>query len=260
MKKETYMATHLYLSLIPEALIASMLSPEEFGSYYAVGTTKKQHGQAMFIELDPDFRNEFFHIEDSLKRCVPHEDGSPKRSVYIATYRVLEHVPMDAFRKLYLVTAYGEVLALERSDEVPETDEELHMYQEIAPTHPLVVSTRAPKRYYEFMTQDPGKSIYLPAICFVELQLGELAKDPEHGARQDLPYPSLHHLRECLMDLQTKTVHTKMVNRVSSVEFPYRMIKSGIYVGNTKQLAYFPMPSHEELRDKYYRWWRSANV
>ena len=32
---------HLYLSLIPEALIASMLTPEEFGVYYAVGTANK---------------------------------------------------------------------------------------------------------------------------------------------------------------------------------------------------------------------------
>jgi hypothetical protein len=32
---------HLYLSMIPEALIASMLTPEEFGVYYALGTAKK---------------------------------------------------------------------------------------------------------------------------------------------------------------------------------------------------------------------------
>ena len=62
------------------------------------------------------------------------------------------------------------------------------------------------------------------------------------------------------MELRDKEIHTKMVNRVQSVEFPYRTIKSGIYIGNTKRLAYFPMPSREELRSKYYRWWRSANV
>ena len=42
------MTIHFYLSLIPEALIASMLSPEEFGNYYAVGSKKKSRGQAMF--------------------------------------------------------------------------------------------------------------------------------------------------------------------------------------------------------------------
>jgi len=40
------MAVHLYLSTIPEALIASMLTPLDFGVYYAVGMEKKSHGQA----------------------------------------------------------------------------------------------------------------------------------------------------------------------------------------------------------------------
>ena len=254
------MTKHLYLSFIPEALIASMLSPEEFGSYYAVGTHKKQHGQAMFAELDPDFRHEFFHIESGLARCVPHETGEPKRSVYIATYRVLEHVPISSILKLYLVTAYGEVLALEQREDIPESTGRLHMYQEIAPVNPLTVSIYGPKEFWDFLTQHPESAIFLPAICFVELELGELAEDPEYGERGDLPYNNLHHLRECLVETQQKEIHTKMVNRVQSVEFPYRMIKSGIYVGNTKRLAYFPMPSRDELRSKYYRWWRSANV
>ena len=60
------MTVHLYLSLIPEALIASMLPPEEFGVYYTVGYTKKTSGQAMFVELDPDFRHDFFRIDAGL--------------------------------------------------------------------------------------------------------------------------------------------------------------------------------------------------
>lgn len=254
------MSVHLYLSLMPEALIASMLSSEEFGTYYAVGTTKKQHGQAMFVELDPDFRHDFFRIEDGIARCVPHEDGSPKKSVYISTYRVLEHVPMDVMKRLYLVTAYGQTLALERSNEYPQDDDDLHMYQEIAPVNPLVVSTLDAVNFYDFIIKDEENMIHLPAIAFVELQLGDLSADPEHGAVRDLPYSYIHHLRECLMELKTKTIHTKMVNRVQTVQFPYRMIKHGIFVGNRKDLAYFPLPPRQELRSKYYRWWRSANI
>ena len=67
------MAVHLYLSLVPEALIASMLEPEEFGSYYAVGTKKKSSGQAIFLEVDPDFRSKYFRIDEGVSRCVPHE-------------------------------------------------------------------------------------------------------------------------------------------------------------------------------------------
>lgn len=254
------MSVHLYLSLMPEALIASMLSPEEFGTYYAVGTTKKQHGQAMFVEIDPDFRHEFFRIEDGFARCVPHEDGSPKKSVYISTYRVLEHVPIEAMQCLYLVTKYGQTLALERSDEYPQDKDELHMYQEIAPVNPLVVSSLDAVGFYRFITKKDETMIHLPAIAFVELQLGELSDDPEHGAVRDLPYSYMHHLRECLMELKTKTIHTKMVNRVQTVQFPYRMIKHGVFIGNPDALAYFPLPPREELRSKYYRWWRSANI
>lgn len=254
------MSVHLYLSLIPEALIASMLSPEEFGTYYAVGTTKKQHGAAMFIEVDPDFRHDFFQIERGLKRCVPHPDGSPKKSVYISTYRVLEHVPLDAMRDLYLVTAYGQTLTLASSDEYPQDGAELHMYQEIAPVTPLVVSTANPKAFYDFLITDPESMIHLPAVAFAELQLGELASNPEFGALRDLPYDNVHHLRECLVDIKTKRIHTKIVNRVQAPQFPYRTIKNGIFVGKEEGLLYFPLPPRDELRSKYYRWWRSANV
>lgn len=250
---------HLYLSLIPEALIASMLPPEEFGNYYAVGSLKKQRGEAVFIEIDPDFRHDFFRVEDGIAQCVPHDDGRPKKSVYIATYRVLEHVPASAFRKLYLVTAYGESLALEPSSRPPGTGT-LHMYQEIAPVNPLVVSTLGPRSFYELITQDPDSLVHLPAIAYVELQLGQLAEDPEFGELKDLPYDNVAHLRECLIAVKDKRVHTKIVNRIGDVEFHYRTIKSGIYVGNRDELVYFPLPSREELRSTYYRWWRSANA
>ena len=61
---EANMTVHLYLSLMPEALIASMLTPEEFGVYYAVGSAKKSRGRAMFFEIDPDYRHKSLRIDD----------------------------------------------------------------------------------------------------------------------------------------------------------------------------------------------------
>jgi hypothetical protein len=254
------MSVHLYLSMIPEALIASMLTPEEFGVYYAVGTAKKSRGQAVFFEVDPNFRHDYFRIEEGIRRCVPHEDGSPKASIYISVYRVLEHVPLDVLQRLYLVTQDGRVLGLESRAELPEEMEGLHLYQEIAPVHPLVVSTLGPSEFYELIVKNPTSLLSLPAICFVELRLDELAQDPERGAVRDLPYSNIGHLRQCMIDLKTKDVHTKMVNRVQPASFLYRTIKSGVFVGNEEQLLYFPLPSQEELRAKHYCWWRSANV
>ena len=254
------MDVHLYLSMMPEALIASMLTPGEFGVYYAVGTAKKSRGQAIFFEIDPDFRHNYFRIEEGIRRCVPHEDGSLKRSIYISVYLALEHISLDAIRRLYLVTQDGRVLGLESSQDLPENMVGLHLYQEITPVHPLVVSSLGPREFYDLIVKNPTSLLSLPAICFAELRLGELAEDPERGAVRDLPYSNIGHLRQCLMDLRTKTVHSKMVNRIQPASFPYRTIKSGIFVGNGEGLLYFPLPSQEELRAKHYRWWRSANI
>ena len=254
------MGTHLYLSMIPEALIASMLTPEEFGVYYAVGTEKKSRGQALFFEIDPDFRHADLPIDQGIKRCVPHEDGSPKRSVYITVYRALERISLDAIRKLYLVTQDGRILGLEPEAKIPSDPAGLHLYQEIAPVHPLIVSTLGPMKFYDLIIKNPTSLLTLPSVCFADLQLGELANNPEFGSVGNLPYANIDHLRECLVELRTKTVHTKMVDRLSPTSFAYRTLKSGIFVGNAEKLLFFPLPSQEELRNQHYRWWRSANM
>jgi hypothetical protein len=251
---------HLYLSMIPEALIASMLTPEEFGVYYAVGASKKSRGQAIFFEINPDYRHDQLRIEEGIRRCVPHEDGSPKASIYISVYRALEHVSLNAIQALYLTTQDGRVLKLKQSENLPQETDGLHLYQEIAPVHPRVVSSLGPSEFYELIVKNPTTLLSLPAICFVELRLGELADDPERGAVRDLPYSNVGHLRQCLIDLKTKTVNAKMINRIQPATFPYRTIKSGVFAGNKEQFIYFPMPSPEDLRAEHYRWWRSANM
>lgn len=254
------MTVHLYLSLIPEALIASMLSPEEFGAYYAVGTQKKSRGQAIFFEIDPKFRSDFFRINEGVKRCVPHEDGLPKSSIYISVYRTLENIPMTAVEQLYLTTQDGRTLELEQSEKLPEDSGGLHLYREISPVSPLVVSAHGPKGFYEMIVKNPTSLVKLPAVCFAELRLGELADDPLNGAVGDLPYKNMEHLRGCLASLKNKPVMTKMVDRLPSNGIPFRTVKNGFFVGNQKKLLHFPLPSENELVKDHYQWWRSATM
>lgn len=254
------MTVHLYFSLIPEALILSMLSPEQFGQYYSTGHKYKSKGQAIFFEVDPKFRHEFFHIDEGLKRCVPHADGTPKNSVYISIYRVLEHIPVHALSNLYLSTAYGQTLSLKRIEVFPERERGLHMYQDLAPVNSLVVSVQDPKTYYNSVTSQPTKFIQFPGLCFVELSLGALATDPVNGVVGDLPYSFMHHLREALLEIDQTDKPSKLVHRVHSLEFPYRMIKNGIYIGHGSDLVFYQMPTHATLRRDHGNWWRSANL
>ena len=254
------MAVHLYFSLIPEALIASMLPPEEFGQYYATGHHYKSKGQSIFFEVDPSFRHPYFDIEGALARCVPHPDGRPKNSVYVSVYRVLEHIPASALGRIYLTTAYGSALGLDRGAVAAAGAPTLHLYQDLAPVNSLVVSTLDPAAYYDVITATPQKFIKFPGMCFVELELGALAADPENGPVGDLPYSFMHHLREALMTLGPGSKETKLVHRVHSLEFPYRMVKGGFYVGNGKEFAYYPMPTAAEMRRDHATWWRTANL
>jgi len=136
----------------------------------------------------------------------------------------------------------------------------MHLYQEIAPVNPLVVTTLCPRPFFEFLNDPKQSAITLPALCFVELTLGGLADDPENGSAQGLPYADIDHYRQCLIELRTKTVRLKIADRIHSPEFHFRTVKSGFYLGNAGRLLFYPMPSQETLRKENYQWWRSAQM
>src|ERR1035437_7044869 len=151
------MEVHLYFSLIPEALIASNLSPEKFGQYYSTGRGYKSKGQSLFFEVDPNFRSDYFEIDAAIKRCLPKEDGAPKNSVYVSVYRVLEHLPVSAMGKLYLSTAYGHTIGLDRGEITAGKASCLQLYLDLEPVNNLVVSNHDPVGFYKSVTSHPAK-------------------------------------------------------------------------------------------------------
>ncbi len=251
------METYLYLSMIPESLVASMLVPSEFGTYLAVGTQKRTQGQAMYFEVDKNCQCDYFDLSAIEKRCVPHPDGTPKHSVYLSIYRVLEHVPLEALKSLWLITKDGRSLELKPTEKEPVSEGKYHLYQEICPVHPLIASILSPKEFCSFIT-NPENPINVPKICFVEMELEGLADDPVNGSAKNLPYGHIDHLRDCLASLGEKQVKT--VDRTRPQIFPYRSVKTGFFVGNKDKMLYYPMPSHEELDRDHHDWWRSVNV
>ncbi len=250
---------YLYLSMIPESLVASMLPPEEFGTYLAVGTRERSRGQAIFFDLKGEFPSDDFDFSVVRERCVPHADGQPKRSLYLAIYRVLERVPPDACNSLWMVTPGGHVLELKQGALPSQFEGAFHLYQELCPVHPLIASSLPPDQFCRFIT-DPSKPMHVPRICFVDLELSGLAEDPQQGRADNLPYAHVDHLRDCLLEVQSDpNKHTKTVDRVHPQEFPYRCVKTGFYLGDQQQVLYYRFPSHEELESRHYSWWRFAN-
>jgi hypothetical protein len=136
----------------------------------------------------------------------------------------------------------------------------MYLYQEIAPVNPRAVSTLGPQDFFTFLNDPERSMVTVPALCFVDLTLGGLAEDPEFGSAQGLPYSNIDHYRQCLIELKTKAVTIKMVDRIHAPTFHFRTVRDGFYLGNAGRLLFFPMPSHDVLRAQHLRWWRSAQM
>lgn len=254
------MPIYHYLSMTPESLVASMLPPEDFGSYLAIGTRQTTHGQAMFFDLEIDGTEiHDFAWSYAKEHCRPHPDGRPKHSLYLAIYRVLERIPLDRLKSLWLATEKGKVLELTQRALPPSFAGKYHLYQELCPVHPLVTSRCSPDQFCRYIT-DPDRPFSVPRICFVDLDLGDLATDPENGKPRDLYYPDhFMHLRECLLELEeSPEKQTKTVDRLHPPCLPYRCILNGFFVGDQERVISYPFPSRTELEGKYYHWWRRS--
>ncbi|HEX2968733.1 MAG TPA: hypothetical protein VHO46_06475 [Bacteroidales bacterium] len=253
------MSKYIYLTANPEALVASMLSPEEFGLYLSTGTRKRNRGQAIFFEVDLDKISSQIDIESLNRRCVAKPDGKPKSSVYLSVYRVLENTPVEALKNLYLSTDHGCVLELKKTnyDKSKEKENALHLYQELCPVSPLVASSLSPSSFLAKLT-DGSTPIVLPKLFFAELKLDELAVNPLGGSAEHLPYRNIPHLRDCLEIIRGEyEKHMKTVDRLFSGELLYRTIHSGFYVGSKTEIAFYPYPRMNELEKINYNFFRS---
>ena len=250
------MNTYYYLVATPESLIVSHLAPYEFGNYLSVGTQKQIRGQNIFFELNPERLNDLpkNYIASKL---VPYPNGEPKRSVFCSIYRVLEKTPLSALKNLYLATDDGKVLELSSSEYIEVESDESHLYQQFSPVTTRVVSKLLPDEFVQFLT-DTSKPVSAPKIFFAELQLNDLAHNP-NAPLKNLPYRNPDHLRDCLKKLDsTKGKLTKTVMRFMQGDLNFRTIKSGFFIGERANYLFYPFPAMDELESKYYSWWRSA--
>ena len=249
----------IYLTATPEALIASMLPPEDFGEYLSTGTKKRNKGQAIFFEVDLSRIEKLIDMDSLNRRCVAKSDGSPKNSVYLSVYKVLEMIPLSALKSLYVTTDNGFTLELKRTpyDLAKENKNKLYLFQELCPVSPMVATELVPSAFLKRLT-DGSTPIVLPKLFFVELKLGDLATNPLKGSVDYLPFANVVHLRDCLEALDgTYEKHMKTVQRVFPGSLLYRTIESGFYVGAKDEIIFYPYPSLSELENINYEFFRA---
>lgn len=260
---------HLYVIMHPNrALVASQLKPEDFGRAYSVGTKRYYQGKIIFAKVDPEFRNDYFPIDEYLEKTVPHEDGSPKRTKIISSYRVLEHLDMDAIGELYAVTGSGQTLKLEAAeyDSASESSAkgQVHLIQEINPLQLLVATTMDHKSFGAHLTS-AGNPKGAPKLFYTQLDLdvdGFLA-GWEKNPFLPTPVPGVHpqKLADALQFLKTSEEYRVVTLGLSSVfdKVLYRNLKRGFFLSEGEKLKYYPFPSIDELQKNHYGWYRSVD-
>ena len=248
---------HYYMIFPTEALIASMLTPDQFGIYMAMGSKRGSHERLVFVEIDEEFPSDF-DWEYARIHTVPHKDGRPKHSVYLAAYRVLERVPFDRLGTLYLTTSGGLTLPLQKGvfpNNFPKTP--YYLYQDLCPVQPLVISAMPPDAYGIYMVSSDCK-ISLPAICYCDLRVLDPSDSVDTGNLGPIYHRNPGHLEDCIMAVTERGKLSKTLARTFAGSFTYQIVKSGFAFVNPEARVWYAMPTFEKLTAQNYDWARSA--
>lgn len=253
----------IYMVLYPNAtLIASQYDPPTFARHYTSGSSRHYSGKVVFAEVDPDYRNDYFDLEDIMKGLRPHEDGRPKATKFISCYRVLEHVDLSAIGKLYISTQEGHCLALERGEDDSLHKDTVRIYAEIEPMHMLVMSKFNPQDFGAYIT-DPGNHKSAPKQLYTQLDidLPEFLKEFEENPFQPSPIASLHPstIRDAFLELTSipgkKSKGIALDCNLESIS--YRLLKHGFTFATKGESVFYPLPDQRTIEAENLKFWRT---
>jgi hypothetical protein len=253
----------IYQILYPnQALVLSQLSPEDFARHYLIGSIRHYNGKLVFAEIDIQFRNPYFDIEEQLKFLVPHADGSPKHTKFLCSYRVLEHMDFNAIKSLYLTTSQATVLELKPApyDKVHQSGF-LRTYAEIAPLSMLVMSPLDFPEFGKYITR-PKNPKGSPKLFYtqIELNVDEFLAGFEKNPFTQAPFPFLHpsKLRDAIQQMKIKPEkETKGLSLFCPLDqMSFKTIRHGFMFSSQDGYRFFPMPSLREIEEKNFRFWQ----
>ena len=258
---------HLYVIMWPNhALVASNLPPDEFGSHYTIGSSRYFHGQVIFAEIDVDYRHEYFQIEKYLPDVKPGLDGFPKRTKFLSTYRVLEHVALDAFKTLYVTTSEGKVLPIEKQPYAKPHDKGfIRTFQEVCPINNIVLSYFTPQEFGAYMT-DPGQPKSVPKLFFtqIDLTIDQFLRDIEADPFHTSPIPNVHpqKLKDQIVELRgNPNKQLKGISLDSAMgRISFLKLRTGFWISEGEDIICFPIPDYATLQDEHYEWVRSLEA
>ncbi|HAP44599.1 MAG: hypothetical protein A2087_00335 [Spirochaetes bacterium GWD1_61_31] len=257
-------AKRLYMVVHPNhALIASQLDPEHFARHYTQGSTRYFEGRLIFVEIDPAFRHPYFKIDHAFEELKQHEDGRPKATKFISSYRTLEHIDYAALGKLYYCNSLGDFVELTSADYDPTMrGDEMRIILEINPIKMMVLTHYNFLEYAKYIT-DPSMPKGAPKMFYSQL---EFNVDDFLKEFQDNPFircfvPGIHpaRLREAIHEVRSKPgKKTKGLSLDCPVDrISYKHLRHGFMFASQDVCKFYPLLPLEDVERKYYKFWKN---
>lgn len=255
---------HLYLVLFPNhSLVASQLKPAPFARHYAQGSTSFFGGNFLFVEVDPDFRHDYFKIDAAYAELKPHEDGRPKATKYISNYRTIEHIDFDALRNMYYCNSFGDYVELKPGEYDPQSrGDEMRIMLDMNPTKMMALTRYNFIEYGKFFT-NPELNISVPVMLYTQINfyiddfLNEFAADPFLTSCVPGIHPS--RLRDAILEVRTSP---SKINKGLSLNCPfdkvsYRNLRRGFMFASQGKNKFYPLISLDDVERNFYKFWKT---
>jgi hypothetical protein len=261
---------HLYLVVHPNhSLVASELAAERFVKHYVRESARYFEGKLVFVELDRDFRDPYFDVEGAYAQLKPHEDGSPKATKFVSSYRVLEHVSFAAMGKLHICDASGGYVALEPGPEGAldgaanaSSVDELRVILEVDPVRFIVLTRLGLVEYARFAT-DPANSKGAPRMLYTQLDLSvdDFIRETEESPYVTSFFPGIHpeRLRAAIRELRrSPSRDAKGLSLYCPLDrISYKLLRGGFVFASPEAVKYYPLLPLDEVERKYYKFWKN---
>lgn len=254
----------IYMVLHPnQALIASQLDPEHFAKHYMSGSTRYFEGRLIFVEVDPQFRNPYFKIDDAIKELVPHEDGRPKATKFISCYRVLENVDFNALGDLYYSNSLGNCVRLQSKNDHPSLrGDEMRIILEINPIKMMVLTKLNFLEYAKYIT-DPDMPKGAPKMFYgqLEFSVDEFLKEFEENPLIVSTVPGIHpaRLKDAILEVRNKPgKKTKGLYLDCPIDkISYKNLRHGFIFASQSSTKFYPLLDIDEVEKYYYKFWKN---
>ncbi len=255
----------LYLILHPNhSLIASQLDPEHFIKHYVQGSTRYFEGRLIFVEVDPRFRAPYFDIDAAYGDLKPHEDGRPKATKFIKSYRVLENVDFDALGDLYLCDSVGEHVCLKAGDydDTKSRGDEMRIILEINPLNFIVLTRFNFPEFSRFIT-DPRNTKGAPKMFYTQLEFSvdEFLREFDENPFIRSYVPGLHpaRLRDSILEVRnTPGKNVKGISLNCPIDrISYKLLRHGFMFASQEKNRFYPLLPIDEVERMFYKFWKS---